>query len=162
MRSSCKAPVHRVRGSMLSVRRHIRQHSCGRQVRFPGEAVNVIEVSAAGIFEIERAWEQQVFAAVGNGSLIFLDVGRNWSQKNGLSAGAIPSTKLSQPRQNCAAEVLLLRLQSVQAGNILVQQQSRPENDVRGHETSAIGETITESMVMPMREGEQELPSVPS
>lgn len=36
------------------------QHSCGRRVNFPRETVNVIEVSAAGIFGLQRLWEQQV------------------------------------------------------------------------------------------------------
>ena len=36
------------------------QHSCGWRVNFPRETVNVIEVSAVGIFGLQRLWEQQV------------------------------------------------------------------------------------------------------
>lgn len=36
------------------------QRYCGRRVNFPGETVNVIEVSAAGIFGLQRLCEQQV------------------------------------------------------------------------------------------------------
>lgn len=51
------------------------QHSSAWQVNFPRETVNVIEVSAAGIFglEIVRAAGG---ATAGNGSLIFLDIER--------------------------------------------------------------------------------------